>query len=66
MIQIQLEPHNHVKSFYFFEYYDPIQKKEIHHPIADDSIESMRFILQKRLGTNDIKLIAVYTEVEVE
>jgi hypothetical protein len=66
MIQIQLLPRDHLKTLYFFEYYDPIQKKEIYHPVAEEGIENMRMILQKRLGTNDIKLITVYTEVEVE
>jgi len=64
MIQLQIRPIPHLSTRYYFEYFDPIQKKEIYHLVSKEGIDDMKTILQRRLGTDDIRLITIYLEVE--
>lgn len=66
MIELKIRAIPHLDAKYYLEYFDPIQKKEIYHPVSKEAITNMRTVLQRRLGTDDIRLITVYLEVEVE
>mgnify|MGYP003637396085 CR=1 FL=1 len=66
MIELKVRAMPHLSERYYFSYYDPIQQKEIYHPVAKEGIENMKTILQKRLGTDDIRLVTVYLEVETK
>jgi len=66
MIDLKIRPLPHLRTSHYFEYYDPVQRKDVYLRVEPEDIERTRLVLHRRLGSEDVRLVTVYLEVEVE
>ena len=64
MIELKILPRQDRKEYFFFQYYDPIQEKEIYQPVSYERIDRVKVILETRYIT-EVKLISVLVDVEI-